>query len=604
MCGIVGYVGARNAVPILMDGLRRLEYRGYDSAGVATVCGGSLLNRKAVGKIKGLEALLQQSPIPGTTGIGHTRWATHGQVTVANAHPQVTDCVAVVHNGIVENSRQLKSSLLGQGYKSRSETDTEVIALLCQSFVDKAVPHREAVLRTIEMLEGSFAICLMFAGKEDLVFAARRGSPLVVGHGQSEMFIASDPIALAKFTNRITYLEDGDCAIVSRTGLSVWSTAGLPIARVAKNVEIDLGVSGKDSFDFYMAKEIFEQPRALRKAIDEIAPASDEFPDAIGNLNFESVDRVSLVGCGTAFLAAKIASYWLEQVAGIPTDTEIASEYRYRSPILGERDLSVFISQSGETADTLAALLYVAKRQCANLSILNSRNSSMARESDAVLAIHAGWENAVASTKAFTCQLATLAGLTVIAARQRGRLNEECAFKLTNSLRQIPDLVASSLDLDNEIKSVAGDVANVSSTLFLGRGTMYPLALEGALKLKEVTYIHAEGFPSGELKHGPISLVEEGIPVVVLAPSGALFEKTLSNLEEVKARGGKIIMITDADGAETTDTWRTLVLPDTDLFSAPIVFAIPLQLLAYHVGVAKGVDIDKPQNLAKSVTVE
>ena len=604
MCGIVGYLGSRDALPILMDGLKRLEYRGYDSAGIATTCEGSLLNRRAVGKIQNLEELLQESPIPGTTGIGHTRWATHGPVTVANAHPQITAGVAVVHNGIVENARHLKSLLRDQGYQVKSDTDTEAISLMCQSFLDRAMSPSEAARRTVAMLRGSFAVCLIFAGQEGLVFAARRGSPLVIGHGQGEMFVASDPIALAGYTNRITYLEDGDCTIVSRTGLSVCDTDELPIVRTAQDVKIDAAMSGKDGFDFHMAKEIFEQPRVLRNAIDAIAPPDRKMPAVVSDLNFRNIDRITLVGCGTAYLAAKIASYWLEYLARIPTETEIASEYRYRSPILGKRDLSIFISQSGETADTLAALRFVAEQRRSNLSVLNSVNSSMARESDMVLPIHAGWESAVASTKAFTCQLATLAGLTVLAARQRSHLNEASESEMKRSLRRVPELVEASLDLDEEIQEVAAEIAGSTSAIFLGRGTMYPLALEGALKLKEVTYIHAEGFPSGELKHGPISLVEDGIPVVVLAPSGALFEKTLSNLEEVKARGGRIIMITDAMGAETTDTWRTLVLPETCLFSAPIVFTIPLQLLAYHTGVARGVDIDKPQNLAKSVTVE
>ena len=588
----------------MMDGLKRLEYRGYDSAGIATACAGSLLCRRSVGKIRNLEGLLQDSPILGSTGIGHTRWATHGPVTLVNAHPQATAQVAVVHNGIVENARHLKASLADRGYEAKSDTDTEAISLLCQSFLDEAVPVREAARRTVGMLSGSFAVCLIFADQENLVFAARRGSPLVLGHGQGEMFVASDPIALAGYTDQITYLEDGDCAFVSKSGASIFDARGRTVDRAAKSVNVDAADSEKNGFDFHMAKEIFDQPRFLRSAIDAIVPSDGELPDAASTLDFRDAERMTMVGCGTAFLAAKVASYWFENVARLPTETEIASEFRYRTPILGERDLSVFISQSGETADTLAALRHVASKGCRNASILNSVNSTMARESDIVVPIHAGWENAVASTKAFSCQLATLAGLTILAASQRGHISEERESDLKRSLRRTPELAEAALELDREFQEIGAEMACASNAIFLGRGTMYPLALEGALKLKEITYIHAEGFPSGELKHGPISLVEDGMPVVVLAPSDALFEKTLSNLEEVKARGGKIIMITDAAGANTTDTWRTIVLPDTCQFSAPIVFAIPLQLLAFHTGVAKGVDIDKPQNLAKSVTVE
>lgn len=606
MCGIVGILGSHEAAPLLVDALKRLEYRGYDSAGIATVRGGELDRRRAVGKLVNLSDLLVHDPLLGQVGIGHTRWATHGSATVENAHPHQASTVAVVHNGIIENYRELKTELNGHGYGFETETDTETISVLCQRFLDEGHSPPEAARLTIKRLTGAFAVCFLFSTDDDLIFVARRGSPLAVGYGNGEMFVASDAHALSCFTESVTYLEEGDCAEVTRARISIYDAANQPVERAVLQVKLESGAAEKGAYKHFMAKEIFEQPSAVAEAAGQLSAEIASGQGDLANLDFTAFERVQMVACGTAYYAGCVACYWFEQFAGLPAQAEIASEFRYRGRLLGSGDLSVFVSQSGETADTIAALRYVRNTEASNLSILNNMSSTMARESEVAMPIHAGPEIGVASSKAFTCQLATLVALAIWAGEQRGQLEAAAAGDLANQLKAVPGLLNAVLSMEEEIACIARQIADSTSALFIGRGSMYPIALEGALKLKELSYIHAEGLAGGELKHGPIALVDKTLPVFVLAPSGPLFEKTMSNLEEVKARGGRIVLITDSEGAKKANDsiWKSLVMPTVNPLFAPIVYAVPMQLVAYHAAVEKGTDVDQPRNLAKSVTVE
>ncbi|TCO72570.1 glutamine--fructose-6-phosphate transaminase (isomerizing) [Rhodovulum euryhalinum] len=606
MCGIVGVLGDHEVAPIMVEALRRLEYRGYDSAGIATVNGGRLDRRRAVGKLVNLSDLLVHDPLPGKAGIGHTRWATHGAPTVANAHPHRAGRVAVVHNGIIENFRTLRADLVAQGAGFESDTDTETVAHLAQSFLDAGLSPREAAERTLDRLEGAFALLFLFEGEDDLMIAARRGSPLAVGHGEGEMYVGSDAIALAPLTHRITYLEEGDRAIVTRAGAAFFDAASRPVNREIRTIEIDATRVEKGGYKHFMAKEIAEQPSVLGDALRHYLGEGGEIVLPGGGIDFTHVSRVTMVACGTAYLACMTAKYWIEQLAGLPVDVDIASEFRYREPPIPAGTLAVFVSQSGETADTLAALRYCEGRAQRIVSVVNVAESSIARESDLALPILAGAEIGVASTKAFTCQLAVLALVALDAARQRGALDAVTLAAHIQDLRTMPGRLNAALAAGPRVETIARHLAEASDVLFLGRGAMYPLALEGALKLKEISYIHAEGYASGELKHGPIALVDNTVPVIVMAPHNRLFDKTVSNMQEVMARGGKVLLVTDSRGAaEAGDgVWQTLVMPEAPELFTPILYALPAQLLAYHTAVAKGTDVDQPRNLAKSVTVE
>ncbi|TCP26257.1 glutamine--fructose-6-phosphate transaminase (isomerizing) [Rhodovulum adriaticum] len=607
MCGIVGVLGDHEAAPILVQALARLEYRGYDSAGIATVSGGQLDRRRAVGKLVNLSDLLVHEPLSGKAGIGHTRWATHGAPTVINAHPHCAGRVAVVHNGIIENFRALREELSACGAGFESDTDTETVAHLAQAYLDEGMTPQQAAEATLKRLEGAFALLFLFEGEEDLMIAARKGSPLAIGWGEGEMFVGSDAIALAPMTNRITYLDEGDRATITRAGAEIHDAAGHLVNRPVKTVEIDLARAEKGGHKHFMAKEIAEQPTVLGEALRHYVTDDGKtltLPD--GGIDFTGIDRISMVACGTAYYACLTAKYWVEQLAGLPVDVDIASEFRYREPPIAKGTLAMFVSQSGETADTLAALRYCKDRAARIVSVVNVPESTIARESDLALPILAGPEIGVASTKAFTCQLAVLAICALEAAAQRGRLDAGGLARHLDDLMTVPGRMNAALALENDITAAALDLAETEDVLFLGRGAMFALALEGALKLKEISYIHAEGYASGELKHGPIALVDQTVPVVVCAPYDMLFDKTVSNMQEVMARGGKVLLITDARGAAEagSDTWRTLVMPEAPDPFAPILYAVPLQLLAYHTAVAKGTDVDQPRNLAKSVTVE
>ncbi|MEZ7813876.1 MAG: glutamine--fructose-6-phosphate transaminase (isomerizing), partial [Paracoccaceae bacterium] len=603
MCGIVGVLGNHEAAPLLVESLKRMEYRGYDSAGIATVNAGVLDTRRAVGKLVHLSDVLVHAPLAGKTGIGHTRWATHGAATVENAHPHHSGSVAVVHNGIIENFRDLRKDLTAQGYVFHSQTDTETISCLAQFYLDQGKSPEEAVCSTLPDLQGAFAICFAFEGHDDLLIAARKGSPLAIGHGMGEMFIGSDAIALAPMTDRITYLDEGDCAVITRKGATIYNAAGKKVTRKEGRVELDMARIEKNGHRHFMAKEIAEQPIVLANAQAAYMQSGKglSLPEAA---NFSDFDRITLVACGTAHYACHVAKYWFEQVAVMPVDIDIASEFRYRNPPLSEKSVAIFVSQSGETADTLAALRYAKGRVGRVLSVINVPTSSIARESDLALPIFAGVEVGVASTKAFTCQLMVLALLALKAAQDKGVLSaKEITEKLADLVR-LPSLMNQALSVEPKIAQISKDLAKSHNILFLGRGTMYPLALEGALKLKEISYIHAEAYASGELKHGPIALIDAKVPVIVFAPLDALFDKTVSNMQEVMARHGRVLLVSDNDGLAhaSEGCWHELRMPKVSEFLAPIIYAIPAQLLAYHTAVAKGTDVDQPRNLAKSVT--
>jgi glucosamine--fructose-6-phosphate aminotransferase (isomerizing) len=604
MCGIVGILGNHQVAPLLVEGLKRLEYRGYDSAGIATVNDGRLDRRRAVGKLANLSDLLVHDPLAGRAGIGHTRWATHGAATVANAHPHRAGNVVVVHNGIIENFRDLRAEMVAAGHSFESETDTETVVALIQGEMAQGKTPSESVEAVLPRLHGAFALCFLFEGEDDLMICARKGSPLAIGHGDGEMFVGSDAIALAPLTDRITYLEEGDWAVITRKGAQIYDAQSRRANRAMTRIQVDATRIEKAGYKHFMAKEIAEQPVVLADALKHYV--ADDGNSALQALDFSGVDRLTLVACGTAHYACHVAKYWFESLAGLPCDIDIASEFRYREPPLSDKGWALFVSQSGETADTLAALRYARDKVAKVLSVVNVPTSSIARESDLALPILAGVEVGVASTKAFTCQLAVLALMALKAGRDRGRLTAGEHAAHIADFRLLPGLMNHALSLAPEIEKLAEQLAEAQDVLFLGRGQMYPLALEGALKLKEISYIHAEGYASGELKHGPIALIDSRVPVIVLAPRDHLFEKTVSNMQEVMARHGKVLLMSDAAGVTEAGAgcWRTLTLPKVPDVFAPILYAIPAQLLAYHTAIAKGTDVDQPRNLAKSVTVE
>ncbi|WP_296764429.1 glutamine--fructose-6-phosphate transaminase (isomerizing) [Sediminimonas sp.] len=606
MCGIVGVLGRHQAAPILVEGLKMLEYRGYDSAGIATVNDGRLDRRRAMGKLVNLSDLLVHEPLSGTAGIGHTRWATHGAANMGNAHPHARGRVAVVHNGIIENFRELRAFLSQHQVTPETDTDTETVAMLCNWHLDQGLDPVEAAKATVARLEGAYALCFLFDGEEDLIVAARKGSPLAVGWGENEMYVGSDALALAPMTDEITYLEEGDIAIVRRSGAAFLDADQHPVERPRKRVRVNARAADKGGYKHFMAKEIAEQPLVLGEALEYYLRDQDGRELLRDSVDFTGIDRVVIVACGTAALAGAVAKYWFERLADLPVEVDIASEFRYREPPVSKATMAVFVSQSGETADTLAALRYCVGKAARIVSIVNVPESSIARESDVTLPILAGPEIGVASTKAFTCQLTVLAVMALHAAQQRGTQTPDRIEALEAQLRHVPGMVSEAMRCEPQIQAISAQLARRRDALFLGRGAMYPLALEGALKLKEISYIHAEGYASGELKHGPIALIDEDMPVVVMAPFDALFDKTVSNMHEVMARGGQILMISDARGLHEAgeDLWNGVEMPTFDSIFAPIVYAVPVQLLAYHTAVEKGTDVDQPRNLAKSVTVE
>jgi glucosamine--fructose-6-phosphate aminotransferase (isomerizing) len=600
-------MGTAPVAPLLLEGLKRLEYRGYDSAGIATLVNGGIERRRAEGKLVNLEALLADSPVEGTIGIGHTRWATHGRPTEVNAHPHANEQVAVVHNGIIENFQPLRSELEAAGHRFETETDTEVIVHLITDHLARQLSPEEAVGAALGRLEGAFALAIIFTGRHDLMIGARRGSPLAVGYGDGEMYLGSDALALAGLTNRICYLEEGDWAVLAGESARIRDAEGREVEREIKLTALSGAMIGKGQYRHFMQKEIFEQPAVIGDTLHAfVNPLSRrvELPDLPFDLG--ALPRLTISACGTAFFVALVAKYWLEQLAGQPVEVDIASEFRYREAPMPSGGLSLFISQSGETIDTLAALRYARQAGQHILSVINVPDSAIARESDQVLHTLAGPEIGVASTKAFTTQLAVLACLSIATARARGAVDGEREAALTLALTEVPARAAEVLNHDSAIQAIAHELAEARDVLYLGRGTSYPLALEGALKLKEISYIHAEGYAAGEMKHGPIALIDESVPVIVCAPSGPLFEKTASNIQEVIARGGRVILITDAEGVARLGREATHVieLPRVDPFVAPLLYSIPIQLLAYHTAVLKGTDVDQPRNLAKSVTVE
>jgi glutamine---fructose-6-phosphate transaminase (isomerizing) len=608
MCGIIGIIGQEPVALQLVDALKRLEYRGYDSAGVATLEHGVLTRRRAEGKLKNLEQKLAREPLSGTIGIGHTRWATHGRPTENNAHPHATDRLAVVHNGIIENFSELRRELEAKGAKFATETDTEVVAHLVTEEIRRGSTPVEAVNAALPRLRGAFALAFLFAGEEDLLIGARKGPPLAVGFGEDAMFIGSDAIALAPFTDTISYLEDGDWAVISRAGVEIHDANGAVVERAVIKSQASVLLVDKGNHRHFMAKEIHEQPEVvghtLANYLDMVAERV-ALPMALP-FDFRSLKRVSIAACGTAYYAGMVAQYWFERLARLPVQVDIASEFRYREVPLDAGELAIFVSQSGETADTLASLRYAREHKQHILSILNVPTSSIGRESDVVMPTLAGPEIGVASTKAFTCQLAALAALAIAAGRARGVLSEADEKRLVHALIEVPRHLSEALALEPQIEQLARDLAKSRDVLYLGRGTNYPIALEGALKLKEISYLHAEGYAAGELKHGPIALIDETMPVIVIAPYDRVFEKTVSNMQEVAAHGGRLILVTDAKGASAAagQPLVTLTLPTVPSTVAPLVYAVPVQLLAYHTAVIMGTDVDQPRNLAKSVTVE
>ncbi|MDB5416699.1 MAG: glucosamine--fructose-6-phosphate aminotransferase [Phenylobacterium sp.] len=604
MCGIIGIVGVEPVQARLIDSLKRLEYRGYDSAGVAGVVSGHVERRRAKGKIRALEEVLGAEPLTATVGIGHTRWATHGAPSERNAHPQSAGRVTLVHNGIIENYAELREALRAKGRSFESETDTEVIAQLLDEEL-KTRPPLEALKATLDQLTGAYAIAVLIDGEAELIMGARRGSPLVVGYGEGEMFLGSDALAVGPFTNRIAYLEEGDYVAIDHGSARIFDETGQPAERPIRTVAASAALVEKGNYRHFMEKEIHDQPDACQHTLSAYIDPTTGHVHAPGGLDFAKFERVQIVACGTASYAGQIARYLFERLAGLPCDVEVASEFRYRQPAVTPRTLAIAVSQSGETADTLAALRWCKAQGLTTAAVVNVHESTMAREADVLLPTHAGPEIGVASTKAFTSQVAALTALAVAAAAARGRIDKDQEAHFTRLLLEAPRLIAEATQLEDEIRALAPELAKARDVLYLGRGAMFPLALEGALKLKEISYIHAEGYAAGELKHGPIALIDETTPVIVIAPSDPLFEKTLSNMSEVAARGGKVILITDAAGARAAPQGvRVIVGPTCDPILAPLVYAPPIQLLAYYVAVQKGADVDQPRNLAKSVTVE
>jgi glucosamine--fructose-6-phosphate aminotransferase (isomerizing) len=604
MCGIIGISGTSPVTPRLIESLKRLEYRGYDSAGVAAVVDGQVERRRAPGKIRALEEVLVQEPLAGEVGIGHTRWATHGAPSTRNAHPHHVGRVTLVHNGIIENFAELKAELKTRGRSFESDTDTEVIAHLLDAELDTGLEPLQALKATLDRLTGAYALGVLVEGYPDLVMGARRGSPLVVGWGEGEMFIGSDALAVGPFTNKVTYLEEGDYAAIDRDGAQIFDANGQRANRPVTVVAASAALVEKGEYRHFMEKEIHEQPDSCQRTLSAYLDPVEGKARAPG-LDFAEITRLQIVACGTAGYAAQTAKYLFERLAGLPVDVEVASEFRYREPALTPGALALAVSQSGETADTLAALRFCKAQGLKTAALVNVHTSTMAREADVMWPTWAGPEIGVASTKAFTAQVSALLALAVAAGVQRGRIDAETETKLVRELLEAPRLIAEALLVDAPIRRIAQEIAKARDVLYLGRGAMYPLALEGALKLKEISYIHAEGYAAGELKHGPIALVDEQTPVVVIAPHDALFEKTASNMQEVAARGGKVVLITDAKGAALAhEVQQVIEVPTTESLTAPLVLAVPIQLLAYHTAVQKGTDVDQPRNLAKSVTVE
>jgi glucosamine--fructose-6-phosphate aminotransferase (isomerizing) len=607
MCGIIGIVSDSAVSERLLDGLRRLEYRGYDSAGIATVHDGVIDRRRAEGKLANLAGVLEDTPLPGSIGIAHTRWATHGAPTTSNAHPHATDEVALVHNGIIENFKPLRDELIARGRKFESETDTEVVAHLVSERIEAGETPEAAVAAVLKRLRGAFSLAILFRSHPGLLIGARLGSPLVVGHGEGESFLGSDALALAPLTQDITYLDEGDWVVITRDEVRIFDKDDQPVERPAIKSGASGAVIEKGNYRHFMLKEIYEQPTVVAQTLRSyLRPLDGQVSLPIPDFDFGEVRRVTIIACGTSYYAGMVAKYWFEQFARVPVDIDFASEFRYREPPMEEGGLALFISQSGETADTLAALRHARAAGQKIAVVVNVPTSTMAREADLLLPTHAGPEIGVASTKAFTCQLAVLAAFVANLARVKGRLTAEEERRIVRHLAEAPAALNAALAYDDMIEAMAGTIANARDVLYLGRGPDYPLALEGALKLKEISYIHAEGYAAGEMKHGPIALIDDQVPVIVIAPSGPLFEKTVSNMQEVKARGGQVILISDYDGvAEAGEGCvATITMPKVHPLIAPLVYAVPVQLLAYHVAVAKGTDVDQPRNLAKSVTVE
>ncbi|GLQ07012.1 glutamine--fructose-6-phosphate transaminase (isomerizing) [Sneathiella chinensis] len=607
MCGIIGVLGKSNVVPSLVGGLKRLEYRGYDSAGIATLCDGVLDRRRAEGKLKNLEAVLEGNGLNGMVGIGHTRWATHGVPNEANAHPHMTPRLALVHNGIIENYRELSAELENRNYTLESDTDTEVAAWLITSFLDDGKSPAEAMALSLKKFQGAFSLAVIFKGEEDLMIGARRGAPLAVGWGDGEMFVGSDALALAPLTNRISYLEEDDYVILSRDGATFFDETGAKVEREIKLTQLSGAMIGKGNHRHFMMKEIMEQPAVIGETLNSFFNPKTRtitLPDL--PFDWRDIPKMTIVACGTSFYAGMVAKYWFETLAGLGVEVDIASEFRYRSMPLAPGGLALFISQSGETADTLAALRYARENGQHIASIVNVEESSMGRESDFVFHTKAGPEIGVASTKAFTCQLVTLACLAIDAGKQRGVLDHEREALLSAALSEVPARAAEILENDTNIRDLAAEIFEARDILYIGRGPGYPVAMEGALKLKELSYIHAEGYAAGELKHGPIALIDEAVPVIVVAPTDHYFEKTASNMQEVMARNAQVIFLSDAAGMKQLGEHAlgSIELPTVDPFVAPILYSIPVQILAYHVAVLKGTDVDQPRNLAKSVTVE
>ena len=607
MCGIIGIIGKGEVAPLLIEALRRLEYRGYDSAGIATLVDGRVERRRAQGKIANLESLLKEAPAAGTVGIGHTRWATHGRPSEINAHPHASDRVAVVHNGIIENFRTLRTELEGRGHAFESQTDTEVIVHLLTHYLNDGATPQQATARALARLEGAFALGILFTGRHDLMIAARRGSPLAIGFGDGEMYLGSDALALAPLTRSICYLEEGDWAEISRDGAVIHDAAGAVVEREIRVTAAAGADAGKGNFPHFMLKEIYEQPAVIGDTLGALLDPLNRtvaLPDL--SVDLAAASKLTIVACGTSYYAAMVARYWIEGLARVPVEVDIGSEFRYRDAPLPDGGLALFVSQSGETADTLAAMRYAKEHGQATIALVNVAESTMAREADAVLRTYAGPEIGVASTKSFTTQLTVLACFALALARARGAITPGREAALSDALIEVPSRAAEVLTHDEALRTLAVEIARAKDVLYIGRGVGFPIALEGALKLKEISYIHAEGFAAGEMKHGPIALIDDDVPVVVIAPSDALFEKTASNMEEVIARGGRVIFLSDRAGIERLGDLAaaTIELPTVDPFVAPILYAIPVQLLAYHAGVIRGTDVDQPRNLAKSVTVE
>ena len=609
MCGIVGIAGTREVAPLIVEALKRLEYRGYDSAGVATLMDGRIARRRSPGKLSQLDAVLQERPLPGVTGIGHTRWATHGAPTETNAHPHVSARVAIVHNGIIENFRELRAELIAKGHKFESETDSEVCAHLLTDYLNQGLSPKDAALEATRRLTGAFSLAMLFAGHDHLLVGARKGAPLAVGFGETEGYLGSDAFALAPFTNRVSYLEDGDVVVIDGPQVAIYDSEGRPANREVRITSASAGLVDKGGYRHFMLKEIHEQPEVightLAHYIDPSALAI-KLPDSDAVRALANATRLTISACGTAFYAGLIGKYWFEKFARLAVEADVASELRYRDPVYPEKGAALFISQSGETADTLAALRDAKAQGQTTLAIVNVPESSIAREADIVLPTFAGPEIGVASTKAFTCQLTALAALAIAAGRARGALDAVREQALISALLEAPRQIVDFLRQEAKIEALGAEMAKARDVLYLGRGVNFPLAMEGALKLKEISYIHAEGYAAGEMKHGPIALIDENVPVIVLAPHDSVFEKTVSNMQEVMARGGKVVLISDPRGLDAAGdgAWATIEVPECHPLIAPLVYAVPVQLLAYHMALAKGTDVDQPRNLAKSVTVE